>query len=399
MSLQVQYRSGAKHNVFVQFLDNLETLNNAKNTSHFLGFLRTPGGVGFLLAGTEGDFISNDGPPGWMQSQLHEIGNLTLRDISLPRSHHSGQWKNWEVHGLAQPRNTQTQRLPLYDQLSNGGIRVIDLRPCIRSRRIFEHHGSFLGNNFHGMVAASLQDMMHMQNQFMDDHPGELFIWDIHRGDARDGDHGWHKLDAKGRALLFDELSRLKHRHELPEKTDITKLPLRELISQSGRDRGESRVIIRVPAAWAGDEAFPGAKHGFISTNYMPLNERWSDTNKIDTLVSDQLKHLGRKRPSPAAEMYHMQWILSQQGIQAALPPRYESIITLAAAAWKTLYGPLWDALTDQTYPNWIGMDNIHGNQHKALAMAINKCLAAKRCGALGGKVGGVANGTMVVST
>ncbi|KAG6120631.1 hypothetical protein E4U14_003368, partial [Claviceps sp. LM454 group G7] len=68
-SFQVQYRSGMNHRVYVQFRDQLKTLNTAVNSEHYLGldnFIGTLGillgGVGFVLAGKEGDFLSQDGP-------------------------------------------------------------------------------------------------------------------------------------------------------------------------------------------------------------------------------------------------------------------------------------------------------------------------------------------------
>jgi hypothetical protein len=34
-----------------------------------------------------------------------------------------------------------------------------------------------------------------------------------------------------------------------------------------------------------------------------------------------------------------------------------------------------------------VGVDNVRGNQHKSLIMAMNHCLVAKKCGDMGGKV------------
>ncbi|OAQ62080.1 LysM domain-containing protein [Pochonia chlamydosporia 170] len=387
MSFQVQCRSGIVHEAYIQFLENLETLNNNKYTEHNLGFSRTPGGVGFVLAGTEDHFISNDGPLDWMQSQINEIGHLPLREITLPRSHHSGQWKNEKLVGGAQPANTQAHVLPLYDQLGNGGIRVLDIRPMLKGGVFHHGHVSVWNGMPNGMLGATIKEMVDMQNKFMKDYPGELFIWDIHEHDARNGDKHFKSLDDEDRKKLYKELFRLQHRHALPDGVDISTRPLNTLISERLRKRGRSCVIVRLPTSWATKKYFPGSKEGFLSGVNFPYKTRWSNTNKMKTLVEDQLRGLREARPSRSSQMYNMDWILTQQRSQALFPLDLESIIELSGEAWKTLFQDLWNALTDETYPNWIALDNIHGNQHKALAMAINKCLAARNCGSLGGKV------------
>ena len=83
--------------------------------------------------------------------------------------------------------------------------------------------------------------------------------------------------------------------------------------------------------------------------------------------------------------VFDMQWIITQDAGQIFMPVK--SIMVLNEPAWRTLYREFWDALTDESYPNWLTMDGMHGNQIKAMCMAINKCLAARRCGTLGGKV------------
>ncbi|KAG8418028.1 hypothetical protein J3459_006257 [Metarhizium acridum] len=393
MSLQVQYLSGRQHTVAVQFLEDLETIYSKKNATYNLGFLPRAGGSGFILAGNEGEFISNDGPPTWMQAQLSEIGHLPLREIVMPRSHHAGQWKSQEYFGWGSASNTQTQTLTLYEQLGRGGVRVLDVRPGLKRGRFYEHHGSMVGNAFHGMLGATLKEMVDMQNKFMADHPGEMYIWDIHETDTRDGDRKFKPLDDKGRHKLYDELRRLNHRANLPNVTDISRRPLNRFISGAGGEQGKSCVLVRVPTSWATMKHFPGSKEGFLTGANLPLNSRWSDTNAFQKLVKDQVSGLLRARPSRSSELYNMDWVITQQGLGAAIP--HISIIGLAGVAWRTLYQQFWDALSDQSYPNWITMDAIHDNSLKAMAMAMNKCLGARKCGALGGKIVGMRKTTL----
>ncbi|GAB0136297.1 hypothetical protein EsDP_00004603 [Epichloe bromicola] len=388
-SFQVQYRSGRPHHVWIQFREQLETLNNAQRTEHNLGFSRLPGGVGFVLAGKEGDFISNDGPIQWMQAQLPEIQGLPLREITLPRSHHAGLWKCGEAIGLAQPRNTQTQTVSLFDQLGNGGVRVLDVRPLLRNRKFRESHGSFLGHTYNGMTGTTLREMVETFNDFTSQYPGELYIWDIHEGDSRNGDRGFRPLDDDDLKELYSELGRIKHRGSFSEGgEDLTRRPLKHFITPKLMQSKKSTVLVRIPSSWALRKHFPGSKEGFVTGLNFPLKSHWSKTNDVQKMMDDQLSRLREARGSRASEMYNMDWLLTQVGIQVAFP--LDSIMELSRAAWRTLYGEFWQALTDQTYPNMVTMDDIHGNSHKALAMVMNKCLAARRCGDLGGKVKGL---------
>ncbi|OAA46059.1 LysM domain-containing protein [Metarhizium rileyi] len=387
MSLQVQHRAGRVHWGYVQFLENMETLNNGIHSELNLGTSRSLSSVAFVLAGTEGDFISNDGPTDWMQHQLEEIGHLPLRNIAMPRSHNSGQWKSEVALGLARAGNTQTQTLTLLDQLGTGGIRVLDLRLLLKHGRFHAHHGAVFGRQFNGMLGASLKEMIDMQNQFMEQHPGELFIWDIHEGDGRNGDRKYEPFDDADRKLLYDELLRLNHRRALPKNEDLTLRPLNFFIDKDLGRRGRSCVVVRVPVSWAARAHFPGSTEGFVSGADFPLRSRWSDTNHVEKLVEDQLARMKEARPQRDAEVYNMEWVITQQGVQTVTASDIETIIELSGQAWRTMHHELWQSLTHLTYPNWITMDDIHGSSHKALVMAINKCLVARRCGRLGGKV------------
>lgn len=87
-------------------------------------------GINFVIAGKEGEFVSSIAPVQWMQRLLPEIGHVTLRDIVIPRSHHAGMWKVKEIDFVgATYGNTIMQLEDLEFQLTEGGARVLDVRP------------------------------------------------------------------------------------------------------------------------------------------------------------------------------------------------------------------------------------------------------------------------------
>ncbi|KAG5974242.1 hypothetical protein E4U58_003388 [Claviceps cyperi] len=400
-SFQVQYRPGRRHRVFIQFLDQLKTLNNDVNSLHYLGLdnVVSPvaallggegslfGGVGFVIGGKEGDFISINGPKQWMQSQLAEIGDLPLRSIALPRSHNSGMWLPRYRIGLGQPENCLTQSRSIYDQVSSGGVRVIDYHPLmLKNKRYHASTGYWLGPKYHGMKGPELRLMIDQLNRFMYESPGELFIWDLSFPDARSANRHYKMLNDADLRRLHEELKVIKHRVDLRHlrKQDITLRPLKDFISPEHKQTGRSTVIIRVPSAWAKKGFFP-AKEGFISEDNFPLNSHRVRTRKFTWFADNHVAALKEARPSRIAMMYNMEWFLHEStlDILKVMPSNLE----FNNAVWPFFCNQLWSNLSDTTYPNMVSMDNVHGSSLKAMVMVINKCFVARRCGSLGGMV------------
>lgn len=367
----------------IQFRGGMFSLNNLKDSKHDLGVNKFPGGSAFILAGKEGEFITNDPPIDWMQAMLPKLANVPLRKIVLPRSHHSGMWKSFQSIGFGQPANTQTQSVHLRHQLGDGGIRVLDFRPVMFRDHFYESHGDHLLGMYHGVLGASLSEMIGFVNEFNSKYPGELIIWDVHGDQAWNGDHGFRSLHQEDREALYAQFLGLEHRMSFPDNdTDISQWSLERFIGNR-----TSAVIVNFDETWRqkdGDK-FPGSQHGFVTGRNFPLTHQWSNAAHTHDMVKDQVNKFHEVRRTPDSPVHIADWVVTQQGIQAALPTH--SILEMAAPAWRSLFEDLWQQSTSETYPNWVGVDNVRGNQHKSLIMAMNHCLVAKKCGGLGGKV------------
>ncbi|RFU72806.1 hypothetical protein TARUN_9452 [Trichoderma arundinaceum] len=382
MSFMAKFSNRYPGSLRVEFRDELSSLNNAKGSTHDLGVNKFPGGSAFILSGKEGEFITNDPPIGWMQAILPELTDTPLRKMLLPRSHHAGMWKNVKRIGLGQPANTQTQSVHLRHQLGNGGIRVLDFRPVRTKDDFRESHGSHILGLYHGVLGASLSEMIGFVNEFNRRHPGELIIWDVHGDQAWNGDDGFRLLDQEDREALYAQFMRLEHRVSVPDDVDVSQRPLGSFIANK-----TSAVIVNFDETWRqmdGDK-FPGGRCGFITGKNFPLTHHWTNTDDVRHMVRDQVKQFHEVRRESDKPVHIADWVLTQQGLQAALPSR--SILELAAPAWRSLFEDLWRESTSESYPNWVAVDNVRGNQHKSLLMAMNHCLVAKKCGDLGGKV------------
>jgi hypothetical protein len=383
MSFMAKFSNAYPSSLKIEFRGDLFSLNNAKDSEHELGVNKFPGGSAFILAGKEGEFITNDPPIGWMQAMLPELADIPLRRILLPRSHHAGMWKNFQRVGLGQPANTQTQSVHLRHQLGDGGIRVLDFRP-VRTRDDFlESHGSHILGSYNGVLGASLDEMIRFVNEFNRKYPGELIIWDVHGDHAWNGDYSYRSFDQEDREALYAKFMDLEHRMSFPDNdTDVSQWPLDHFIGYK-----TSAVIVNFDESWRqmDGEKFPGSKHGFVTGRNFPLTHHWTNAGDVHSMVFDQVKKFHEVRRTPDSPIHIADWVVTQHGIQAAVPTH--SILELAAPAWRSLFEDLWRESTSETYPNWVAVDNVRGNQYKSLVMAMNHCLVAKNCGELGGKV------------
>lgn len=382
-SFMLRFSNTYPSSLKIEFQDELFSLNNLKDSKHDLGVNKFPGGSAFILAGKEGEFITNDPPIDWMQAMLPELADVPLRNILLPRSHHSGMWKSFQRVGFGQPSNTQTQSIHLRHQLGNGGIRVLDFRPVRIGDDFRESHGGHLLGSYHGVLGASLREMIGFVNEFNQKYPGELIIWDVHGDQAWNGDRNFHPLNQDDREALYAQFLDLEHRMSFPDNdTDVSQWSLSRFIGNKS-----SAVIVNFDETWRqmdGDK-FPGSQHGFVTGRNFPLTHQWSNAAHVHDMVHDQVNRFHEVRPTPDSPVHIADWVVTQQGIQAALPTH--SILEMAAGAWRSLFEDLWRQSTSETYPNWVAVDNVRGNQHKSLIMAMNHCLVAKKCGEMGGKV------------
>ncbi|KAL7957410.1 PLC-like phosphodiesterase [Trichoderma compactum] len=388
MSFMVKFNN--RHDTLkVEFLESLSSMNNAKASVHDFEIKNFPdSGVAFIIAGEEGDFITNDPPIDWMQAMLPELADKPLREIVLGRSHHSGLWSSHISTGFAMPGNTVTQSVHLREQLGNGGIRVLDFRPLRIEDEFREIHGvrtndPLGGKIFQGTEGASLSEMIQIVNEFNRKYPGELIIWDVHSHDA------WNKYEKyrplndsqEDRVALYNQFLALENRVDIPDDVDdVSTWPLWRFIGNK-----TSAVLINVDEVWRKKdiEVFPGNREGFVTGRILPLTHPWSNTNNVHTMAKGQVAYFRAVRPVPQRRINITEWILTMKGIQLIR----DTILQLSGPAWRSLFVDLWPATTSDSYPNWISVDNVRGNHHKTLVMAMNHCLVAKKCGVLGGKV------------
>ena len=386
MSFMYEQGKGQESEAYIHFLEELETIGNPKGSELNLGIRGRSHRANFIISGTEGDFYSTNSPTGWMSSLYEEIEDLPLREIVMPRSHHAGLYKAQLRQAMGMKGNSQTQVNDLEYQLSVGGIRVLDVRAFSDGYQTYESHGSNIIGMWHGIVGASLKEMIWTVNDWQDRHPGELIIWDVHETSVfgeYDGDKLTNIVEMRepDRLVMYEEFKYLKNRLVVPDDIDLTQLPLSSFV-----DPGTSGVLVRFHQNWVDKGDFPGGKEGFVSHTNFPYNHHWSNKGDTDEVTTDQIEHMKEYRPQRASELFVSDWLVTQIGVKAVIPV-WGTIMDMNRATYTSLFHELWDALNDETYPNWIAMDAIRSTELKDIAVAMNQCLAARKCGALGGKV------------
>lgn len=380
---------GYPHQVTAEYGGALETVgfgNDGQRGSVVdLGVKRGVYCATFVLTGVEGRFYDNNAPANWMNSMMEDIGNYTLRDVLLPRAHHSGMYKLHKTYGMGTRANTFTQDYSVYEQLRLGGVRVIDSRPVLgKDGNIYESHGSKLLGIYHGTTGLDHKSMIEQINAFNDEFPGELIIIDVDGLEMR-GEKKFKQLSGDDVLTLVNSFKMLKHRAVLTAGQDISKLPLNELLQD-----GKSTVIVRMEEyrvrKLISDGRFPGAAEGFITPPELPFRKHWSNEADPMTMVADQVSHLidGRAKGN-ARTLYAADFITTQKGTD--LFKKSAAITKLNGPAWVLLVGAYWPYFRDQLYPNWLAMDAIRGTELKGVALAVNQCFVAKRCGKFFGRI------------
>lgn len=395
MSFEIQFKMLGfnTYEVHAEFREELNTKTANKGERILIGNQKSAGmtveasaawgGCSFHIAGREGDFTSTkdwNRPDhgGWMQDLLSVIGDYPLKEIVMPRSHHAAldTTKNGHEPTKLSPFAGQsvTQTLPIHQQLSAEGVRILDERVHYSKEKGFLHaHMTPVRvplYELRGSFGRRLDEVIEAINDFQDANPGELIIWDFH--------YDTYNFDDKNKAFslglrkkLYSLLkTKLKHLARLPELDDYTELTLNDLIGN-----GKSAVICRFDR-W---EGVPSAKEGFVTTDNFPVNDRWSAKYDVVGVFEDQFNHLrGAARHGTA---HGTQFLRTLPMPHVAYIPEGMTLVLMAREFMTWFRFQFWNVLTHEKYPNWLTMDGFEGGEVKGFFIAMNKCFVAQQCG------------------
>ena len=372
-----QIQARATDDCMLQVLfENLSAAGNPKGSVLPLGWMHNRSTV-FILAGTEGHFVSNQLPTNWMQMNRDVLSARSLRHLCIPGAHDAGMSQYNGHTFLAKPCNTLTQVTSIYGQLERG-VRYFDLRPVISSGEFWTGHyshieifGSWQGAN--GQSIASIIDDVNRYTEYF----GELIILRLsHDLNTDVGNSSYRPFNQEEWNGLFKNLLRVHRRFIVddPRRIDLTALPLDTFIGQ-----GNSAVILLIDPSDPEVRVGEYANHGFYSTWNFNTFDSYSNTADPSVMMADQLDKLEQKRKSPDDSYFLLSWTLTQNALQAATCSlgTANSILDLASQANPLIYRHLLPKCSRRTYPNILYLDQISSPTVAALAMAVNTVSAA----------------------
>lgn len=342
------------------------------------------GGVALSLklSGLHSAFAQTASGPStaWMQNNLSVLGSRTLRQICMPGTHDAGMSSIVSGTGFSDSCNTQTQTTNILGQLQ-AGSRYFDIRPVISSGQYLTGHYSDIGsgsvNSWQGGNGESIQSIISDINTFTADNE-ELIILNLSAD--LDTDLGnssyapftqtqWNSL----LQILQEGISNL-FVYSGSSSPDLTSLTLNSFIGA-----GKPAVVVIVSPAGSGITLGSYTNQGFYPATSFAAYNVYTDTNSLNSMISDQLTKMKAQRTTPNSGFFILSWTLTQDSEQAAFCAltggSTTSILDLANSANAQL-SQILPACTAQSYPNVIYVDNISsGLGLAAIAMQINNLL------------------------
>lgn len=346
------------------YFDNIATINNPLGSVIDLGWSHD-GKTPFILSGTADNFSSSNPPSNWMQANLITLGPRPIRHLCIPGSHDAGMSVLTGGTAFATPGNTLTQTKDIGTQLTLGS-RYFDFRPVITGGQFSAGHYSdieVLG--WQGGNGQKFTDIVEQVNSFTASN-AELVVLNLSHDLNTDVGRDYRALDQGEWNRLFQELAGLNHLFVAPDPTsvDLTTLTLNKFIGN-----GQAAVVVILQPSSSSITLGDYANLGFYFYSQFNAWNSYSDTNVLDKMTTDQLNKLRQVRVDPDSQLFLLSWTLTQDAKDVIVGP---SIIELAKTANPTIFTLLPPAVSSETYPNILYIDNFADSNVTALAIAIN---------------------------
>lgn len=350
-------------------LTNIATVNLGAGSIVKLGW-KHDGYVSFVLAGSEGHFMSTDLPTDWMQKSLGTIGNRTLRHVCIPGSHDAGMSVLRAHTAFIKDSNVLTQYKSIGQQLALGS-RYLDIRPCISAGTYVAGHYSYVDvvvyKGWQGGNGQTIAEIINDLNTFTATNKELVILNMSHAYNTDAGNEKYPDFNQEQWNGLFKQLAaganNLFFAPGGNNGVDLTGLTINQFIGG-----GQAAVVIVLEPGNISLGSYGGK--GFYTYSQVNAWNRYADTNNLNNMVNDQLKKMKDNRPNQDQTYFLLSWTLTQDALQAfsGVP----SITSLADTANAQIYDQVMGASSKKTYPNILMVDGLKDSSVGALAVAIN---------------------------
>jgi hypothetical protein len=307
-----------------------------------------------------------------MQANIDLLGSRPLINIAIPGSHDAGMSTIGTGTAFSNAANTQTQTLSIGGQLA-AGSRYFDIRPVISGGLYYTGHYSDVSeiDSWQGSDGESIANVISDINSFTSSN-NELIIINLSHAYDTDGGNSDYPIFTQDQwDALFAQLTGLEHLYVDPNPTtvDLTQVTLSTFI-------GSSPAVVVIVQPDDTIDLGDYSSQGFYQYSQLNAYNEYSDTSDLSTMESDQLSKMATQRSTPTQSYFLLSWTLTQD--TAEVLGLGDSILDLANTADPALYTALPPALSSNTYPNILYVDNFQNDgMLVALAMSINTNYAA----------------------
>lgn len=362
---QIQARNHGGFNLSVMY-DTMNPAGASSGQPYSLGWSHN-GTVSFILAGKPGEYMGT-GSPGdrWMDMQNSLIGNLTLREISIPGSHDAGMSiRNGGTAG-GFDCNTLTQSQGIGGQLALG-TRYFDIRPVISGGNYMTGHYNRIEKmgivTWQGSNGQSIDSIINEVNTFTASGKRELVVLSLSKSKNTDvGNSSYRDFNEQEWTDLQKKLTQLNHRYMLPNPgdVDLTYKQLNEFVNNGP-------CVIVVVDGYI-DPTLLGM--GFFPSKNFRVYDEYSNTNNFDQMAKDQLN----KMEARSGKYFLLSWTLTQDDTQAAtcVLGAALSIRDLANRANRDMVAWVFPQISGFKIPNIIYTDYIENTVPALLSVAAN---------------------------
>jgi hypothetical protein len=290
----------------------------------------------------------------------HDKVQIALVDICLPGAHDAGMYTTQHCTAFADRGNTQTQYLPMKQQLE-AGLRIFDVRPWYYEGEFYAHHSTHCDGL--GCKGDKLINMLQATKEFLDMHP-ELVVIEL--------SHYCHtsQADTAFINLLNRTLGERIYREEKPNAKELIKRPLREIVPPNSKT---GKVILLMEGM---EDNTANRSQGLFNTAELHTAGGWSNDNKYELLKQHQITRLTNYSGN-GNNMYEWAWQITQhdgEAVKSALAPRAKASIRNGAYKANMQLSSVLDSLVSSGVIHKGKIPNILWSDF-ADTMVVRQCI------------------------
>ena len=243
----------------------------------------------------------------WMGNMISVHPDIALVDICLPASHDAAMYMTQHCTAFANCGNTQTQYLPMKQQLE-AGIRLYDVRPWVLDGEFYGHHSTHCDGL--GCKGDKLINMLNAAKEFTDTHH-ELVILML--------SHYCHTsaTDTAFLSLLTGTLGERIYRETSTSDQPFIQTPLRRILG----DGKQGKVLLLIESA---ENSSANRARGFFNSDILKTVGGWSNDNEYELLREHQLQRFS-SYPGNGTVLFELAWQITQhdpQAVHSAFAPQ-----------------------------------------------------------------------------